>query len=206
MTKIKICGISRKVDVFAVNEALPDYVGFVFASSRRQVSEETAMELKEILHPGILTIGVFVNEEIDRISRLCDRGIIDLVQLHGDESEAYIHELRTFITNPIIKALRVSVNMGLKEEASNIPCDYLLLDTYHKDQFGGTGERFDWDIIPKLDRPYFLAGGIGFDNVSEAITRLRPYCVDVSSSVETEGYKDADKIIDIVKLVRSVIE
>ncbi len=201
MTKIKICGLSRKADILAVNEALPDYIGFVFAQSRRRVSDEKALELKELLRPEILSVGVFVNEEPDRIRRLCDRGIVDIVQLHGDETPSYIHQLREFISNPIIKALRVSGRDV--PEAAVIPCDYLLLDTYHKKLYGGSGVSFDWTVIPKLDKPYFLAGGIGSDNVLEAINRLKPFCVDVSSAVETDGYKDAVKINDIVKKVRA---
>ncbi|MDF2908479.1 MAG: N-(5-phosphoribosyl)anthranilate isomerase [Herbinix sp.] len=235
MTKIKICGLSRKADILAVNEVMPDYIGFVFARSRRQVSEETALELKELLRPEILSIGVFVNDEIDYISHLCDRGIIDIVQLHGDESTSYIHQLREYIKNPIIKAIRVSgrdaiideledeledelkdelkddLKDDLKDELEDqlkdtevIPCDYLLLDTYHKEQYGGTGESFDWSVIPKLSKPYFLAGGISIANVVEAINCLHPFCVDVSSSVETAGYKDATKIKEIVMKVRTV--
>jgi phosphoribosylanthranilate isomerase len=204
MTKIKICGLSRRADILAVNEVLPDYVGFVFANSRRQVSEETAYELKGLLHPKIKTVGVFVNAEIDRIKHLCDRGILDMIQLHGDETISYIHQLRAVITKPIIKAIRVSAREAI-QEAEAIPCDYLLLDTFHKDQYGGTGVRFDWEVIPKLEKPYFLAGGIGGNNVVEAITLLQPYCVDVSSAVETGGYKDPVKISELVKRVRSVV-
>ncbi len=202
MTKIKICGLSRKADILAVNEALPDYIGFVFAKSRRQVSEETALALKELLRPEILSVGVFVNEEVDRIRHLCSRGIIDIVQLHGDETASYIHQLRGSINSPIIKAIRVSGRDAIKD-AETIPCDYLLLDTYQKQQHGGTGESFDWSLIPKLSQPYFLAGGIGCENVMDAINQMKPYCVDVSSSVETEGYKDAAKIKEIVQLVRA---
>ena len=202
MTKIKICGLSRKADILAVNEALPDYIGFVFAKSRRQVSEETAMALKELLRPEILSVGVFVNEEVDRIRHLCSRGIIDIVQLHGDETASYIHQLRGIINCPIIKAIRVSGSDAIKD-VETIPCDYLLLDTYHKQQFGGTGESFDWSLVPKLSQPYFLAGGIGFGNVVEAINQMKPYCVDVSSAVETEGHKDAGKIKELIQIVRT---
>lgn len=203
MTKIKICGLTRKADILAVNEVLPDYIGFVFARSIRKVSEETAMELKELLRPEILSVGVFVNEELDRISHLCDRGIIDVVQLHGDETPSYINKLKEYIHCPIIKALRVSGKDVLKD-VEGIPCDYLLLDTYHKEQYGGTGERFDWSVIPKLSQPYFLAGGIGCNNILEAIKLVKPYCVDVSSAVETEGFKDTVKIKEIVQKVRKV--
>ena len=203
MTKIKICGLSRKVDVLAVNEALPDFIGFVFAESRRKVSDETAMELKELLRPEILSVGVFVNEEPDRIKRLCNRGIIDIVQLHGDETPSYIHKLKGYIKNPIIKALRISGRNALKD-AEGIPCDYLLLDTFHKEQYGGTGESFDWSVVPRFDKEYFIAGGIGSHNIQEVISLLKPYCVDISSAVETKGLKDANKIIEMVQMVRSI--
>lgn len=203
MTKIKICGLRRKEDILAVNEALPDYIGFVFAEGRRQVSEETALELKQLLHPEILSVGVFVNDDINRIKRLCKEGIIDVVQLHGDETQLYIDQLRGQIDRPIIKALRVSGKASL-QAAATIRCDYLLLDTYHKEQYGGTGECFDWTVIPNLKKACFIAGGISSDNVLDAISLLKPYCVDVSSSVEAEGYKDANKIKEIVQKVRSI--
>ncbi len=201
MTKIKICGISRKQDILAVNEAMPDYIGFVFAKSRRQISDETADELKRLLCPKILSVGVFVNENIERINSLCERGIIDLVQLHGDETISYILQLKDRITKPVIKAVRVSGSEVLNDSMT-IPCDYLLLDTYHKEHYGGTGERFDWSVIPQMNKPYFLAGGIDRDNVLDAINHQKPYCVDVSSAVETEGFKDEFKIKELVKLVR----
>ncbi len=203
-TKIKICGLTRKEDILAVNAALPDYIGFVFAKSRRQISEEKALVLKELLNPMILSVGVFVNDEIKRIENLCNRGIIDIVQLHGEEDATYIHKLREYITNPIIKALRVT-DRGLMEDGDTIPCDYLLLDTYQKDQYGGTGLCFDWTVVPKLSKLLFIAGGIGSDNVLDAISKLKPYCIDVSSAVETDGYKDSAKIVELVKLVRSVV-
>lgn len=205
MTRIKICGLTRKEDILAVNEALPDYIGFVFAKSRREVKEETAFELKKLLRPEILSVGVFVNEDMNRIKHLCDRGIIDIVQLHGDEKPSYISQLKEYIKNPIIKALRVSKREDFIE-ASVFPSDYLLFDTYHKDQYGGTGERFDWTIVPKLDQAVFIAGGINCDNVLEAINCLKPYCVDVSSAVETDGYKDVAKIHKFIQKVRDAKE
>lgn len=201
MTRIKICGLSREADIYAVNEVLPDYIGFIFARSRRQVDAETAYRLKELLRPEIVTVGVFVDEEADHIRRLCERGIIDFVQLHGNETPSYINQLRDRIQCPIIKAIRVSGEDSLRE-ADKFPCDYLLLDTYHKERYGGTGEGFDWALIPKLSKPYFLAGGIDCNNALKAIHLMNPYCLDVSSSVETEGYKDRVKIGEMVRRVR----
>ena len=142
MAKIKICGLSRPIDIDIVNEALPDYVGFVFAKSKRQVSTILAAELKMRLNPDILAVGVFVNEEIEHIIQLCRTGTIDIVQLHGDETKEYIHKLKASIMNPIIKAVRVRSTEDIIS-ASELSCDYLLLDAYRENQYGGCGETFD---------------------------------------------------------------
>lgn len=203
MTKVKICGLSRFVDVDMVNETLPDYIGFVFAKSRRQIDEETAAQLKSKLNRNIQAVGVFVNEDKARIIRLCKAGTIDIVQLHGDEDEGYSKELRVEISNPIIKAVRVRNRKDI-ERAESFPCDYLLFDTYKESQYGGSGETFDWTMITKVNKPYFLAGGLQSDNVIQAINQAHPYCLDVSSGVETDGWKDNKKIIEIVTKIRSV--
>jgi phosphoribosylanthranilate isomerase len=203
MTKIKICGLSRPMDIEFVNLAMPDYIGFVFAKSKRQVSEEKAWELKSALDPAIKAVGVFVNEEIDKIARLCRENIIDLVQLHGDEDMEYMKELKKQIHLPVIKAARVRSVEDIVQ-ADRLNSDYLLLDAYREGQYGGCGEAFDWKMIEKVGKPYFLAGGIHTDNVVSALTQVRPYAVDVSSGVETDGVKDKKKIIDIITKVRSV--
>jgi phosphoribosylanthranilate isomerase len=204
MAGIKICGLSRPEDIAAVNEVLPDYAGFVFAGSRRQVTEERAMELRALLNPAIKSVGIFVNDAPERIWRLCERNILDLIQLHGEEGEDYIAELRRRTDKPIIKALRVGGREEQKPDVEKYPSDYLLFDTYRKEQYGGSGESFDWSLMPHTSRPYFLAGGIHIGNVEQAILQCRPYCVDVSSGVETDGYKDAVKILEIVKKIRSI--
>ena len=203
MTKVKICGLSRPIDIDMVNTVLPDYIGFVFAKSRRQVTEVMAKELKERLLPQIQAVGVFVNEELEKIMHLCKDGIIDLIQLHGDEDENYIRELRKGVKNPIIKAVRVR-NTNDIEEAAKLTCDYLLLDTYKEGLYGGSGEIFDWSVITKIEKPFFLAGGLHTENILQAISQANPYCIDVSSGVETDGIKDRNKIIDIITKVRSV--
>jgi phosphoribosylanthranilate isomerase len=203
MTKIKICGLFRIEDIDVVNEVLPDYIGFVFAKSKRQVNETVARELKAKLNPVIKAAGVFVNEDMDRIIHLCNAGTIDLIQLHGDENEDYIRKLRSSVINPIIKAVRVRAAEDITK-ASVIPYDYLLLDTYREEQYGGSGEAFDWSMITEVRKPFFLAGGIDIGNVIQAITIAQPYCIDVSSGVETDGRKDRTKIHDIVTKVRSV--
>ena len=203
MTKIKICGLFRPIDIGIVNEAFPDYVGFVFAKSKRRVSEEQAFELKRRLHPQIRAIGVFVNDEPEKIIRICQAGIIDVVQLHGDEDEAYLLELKKRISKPIIKAVRVRTVEDI-EKANTLTCDFLLLDAYKEDEYGGSGITFDWSVIKGLRKPFFLAGGINTDNVDKAIALTRPYCIDVSSGVETSGYKDRNKVTDMITKVRSV--
>ena len=202
MTKIKICGLSRIKDIEAVNQILPDYIGFVFAQSKRRVNLKTAKQLKDVLDKRIQAIGVFVNESHEQITELCGRGIIDMVQLHGDEDEGYIRKLKEQISAPVIKAVRVQ-STGQIINAQKIPCDYLLLDTYQKDVYGGSGKRFDWSLIPEGIKPFFLAGGIDLKNAHDALTQSHPYCLDVSSGVETGGLKDAQKIKEIVQIVRS---
>jgi phosphoribosylanthranilate isomerase len=203
MTKIKICGLSRDQDIEIVNELLPDYIGFVFAESKRQISDETAAKRKARLHSTIQVAGVFVNEDRKRIIKLCEQNVIDIVQLHGDEDEEYIIELKKSIFNPIIKAVRMKGRES-PLEADTMKCDYILLDTYKQAQYGGSGERFDWSMIPSLTKPIFLAGGIHVGNVLEAIKQVSPYCIDVSSAVETQGVKDGGKIKEIIAMVRSV--
>ncbi|ACL77507.1 phosphoribosylanthranilate isomerase [Ruminiclostridium cellulolyticum] len=201
--KIKICGLTRTQDIEYVNEALPDYVGFVFAKSKRQVTPETAEQLRKLLDSRIAVVGVFVNEDIDRITSLCKNGIIDIIQLHGDESDEYIESLRQNIDNLIIKAIRVKDSESVKASCS-LPCDYLLFDTFSGNDYGGTGKAFDWKLISDIDKPFFLAGGISIDNAVTAIKNMSPYCLDISSGVETDSVKDRNKILNIVNLARSV--
>jgi len=203
MSKIKICGLSRQKDIETVNEYLPDYIGFVFAQgSRRQVDEETARNLKADLNPSIKAVGVFVNEAPERIIRLCKSNIIDIVQLHGDEGEEYMKALKYHIPNQIIKAVRVRNTEDILH-AIDLSCDFLLLDTYRENEYGGSGKTFDWSMISDISKPYFLAGGIHSDNVLQVINSYHPYCIDVSSGVETNGVKDAIKIKDIITKIRS---
>lgn len=212
--KIKICGLKRNEDIFYVNKANPDYVGFVFAGSKRRIDFETARMLKQQLREGIPTVGVFVNEDIDFIVKLVLEHVIDVIQLHGDEDEVYVNALRNQLVNQIpdyenyitiIKAIRVRAREQVLE-AEKINVNYLLLDAFKENEYGGSGKVFDHNLIPKLSKPYFLAGGISSDNVIGILEMLKekdnlPYCVDVSSSVERDGIKDKEKINEIVKLV-----
>jgi len=202
MSKIKICGVFMPEDIDAVNEALPDYTGFVFAPSRRQISAAQGHALRAWLDRRILAVGVFVDAVIADIAALCREGVIDMVQLHGNEDADYIERLKDKADVPVIKAVRVQ-NTAQIEEAQQFACDYLLLDTYAKNSMGGSGRSFDWSLIPPLYKPYFIAGGIDVANINKAV-ELKPYCIDISSGAETNGLKDYKKIAELVRKVRSV--
>ena len=197
MTKIKLCGLSRACDIEAVNELNPEYIGFVFApKSKRYVSPEQAAELKQFLISDIKAVGVFVNEEIGTVSELLNRDIIDMAQLHGAESEEYIGKLRAHTDKPIIKAFRIESEQDIaKANASTADC--VLVDSG-----AGTGTVFDWNLLKNIKRPYFLAGGLDTENVSEAIKELKPFAVDVSSGIETNEVKDKTKMAAFVAAVR----
>jgi phosphoribosylanthranilate isomerase len=194
--KIKICGLFRDCDIDFVNEAKPDFAGFVFAKSHRQVSIETAQELKNKLDKNILSVGVFVNEDINKIVEICDKNIIDLVQLHGDEDDNYINELKKVCSKKIIKAIKVKTGEDIIRWR-NCQADWLMFDAGK-----GEGKTFDWTVLKNFVRPYFLAGGINENNVEQAI-KLNPYCIDVSSGVETNKVKDKNKILNIVRRVKN---
>ena len=197
MTKIKLCGLSRACDIEAANELRPEYIGFVFApKSKRFISPEQAAELKRLLHPDIKAIGVFVNESLQNVAELLKNGVIDIAQLHGNEDDEYIKELRTLTNKPIIKAFRVSSAQDIKEANVSVS-DYVLLDSG-----AGTGTVFDWNLPKGIERPYFLAGGLDTENVSDAIKALDPFAVDVSSGIETDGLKDKTKMAAFVAAVR----
>lgn len=198
MTKIKLCGLSRPCDIAYVNELRPEYIGFIFArKSKRYVSPEQAAALKAELSPGILAVGVFVNEPIESIAALLQCGTIDVAQLHGAETEDDISALRALTGKPIIKAFRIDTEADIRAAQAS-SADYVLLDSGS----GGTGTVFDWRLIQKMERPYFLAGGLNPDNVASAVAALHPYAVDVSSGIETADYKDPEKMRSFVCAVR----
>ncbi|MCD7776783.1 MAG: phosphoribosylanthranilate isomerase [Firmicutes bacterium] len=198
MTKIKICGLSRSEDIDYVNEARPDFCGFVInvKKSRRCVSPDTVRSLVSRLSDGILPIGVFVNEDAAAVASLLEDGTLYAAQLHGDEDEEYIKSLRQLTDKPIIRAFRVKSREDIAA-AEKCSADYILLDSG-----AGSGVTFDWSIISGISRPYFLAGGLGAENISSAIEKLHPFAVDMSSGVETNGLKDRQKIMDAVAAVR----
>lgn len=203
MSRIKICGLKRECDIDYANEFLPDYIGFIFANTKRYVAPELAKTLKARLDSRIKAVGVFVNEDIDLVCDIANGGTIDLIQLHGDEDENYINTIKQRTGKPIIKAVRVRSSKQVLE-ADKLPCDYLLLDTYRKEQYGGIGESFNWELIPKtLSKPFFLAGGLNSENIMQAENTVKPYCLDISTGVEENGFKSREKIEKIIKIIRS---
>ena len=196
--KIKLCGLTRPCDIEAVNELQPDYIGFVFVKkSRRYVSPEKAKELKAMLAPGIQAVGVFVNEEPEQIVSLLEAGTIDVAQLHGQEGEREIRRLRELTDHPLIQAFRIDTEQDV-ERANASTADYVLLDS----GAGGTGTVFDWDLLQAIRRPYFLAGGLDTENLGTVKAKLNPYGIDVSSGIETDGYKDKKKMTAFVAAAR----
>ena len=197
MTKIKICGLSRKCDIEAANALLPDYIGLVFfRKSKRYVSFEQAKELKAVLSTTIKAVGVFVDESVENIVKLLDYRVIDIVQLHGNEDEDYIKELRRFTDKPIIKAFCIKREEDVIK-ANESTADYVLLDAGM-----GSGNVFDWMLINKMNRPYFISGGLSLENAGKAIELLNPYALDVSSGVEKNGLKDKGKMAAFVDAIR----
>lgn len=204
MVKVKICGIKTLQDVEIVNRQKSDFTGFVFYPlSKRYVSLITARSLKAKLNKKIKSIGVFVNAPPEEIAAAAELGIINMVQLHGDETNAYIAELRKICTLPIIKAVRVREEADIKK-AAFYNCEYFLFDTYSTASYGGTGRQFDTQLLKgfKINKPYFLAGGLNAGNVRSALKGLKPYAVDVSGGVETGGSKDEIKIKNFIKQVK----
>lgn len=182
---IKTCGLRRIEDIEYANKLKPDFIGFVFAKSKRQVSSDLALILKSRLDESIKAVGVFRDDSIDFIKEIVNKGIIDIIQLHGNESDDYIKELRKYTNLPIIKAYRDS------EYA-----EYSLFDNVEP----GTGKKFNWENV-KSKKPFFLAGGINISNIDEAL-KMNPYCIDVSSGIETDGFKDYKKMEELIKRCR----
>lgn len=210
-TRIKICGLTREEDIVAIRPLRPDFAGFIFADSRRRVMPETARDLIAGLGPDILPVGVFVDETMERIVEIAVVSGLRVVQLHGAENPAYLSALRMRLpaTVAIWKALRMKgpemlgwlQTMAYTAERSS-PIDRFLLDAWHPDQSGGAGETFDWRMLAGVREPYLLAGGLTQENAGKAIHGLRPWGLDVSSGVETEGRKDPEKMAAFVHAVR----
>ena len=217
--KVKMCGISKVETIPAVVEAKPDYMGLVFASSKRQVTVDQAKTLVEELHKQytkrynngaeqsnddeIKTVGVFVNETLDNLVTIATEVNLDAVQLHGDEDEAFIQSLKERTNVEVWKAVQIRSAADV-EKWIDSSADMLLFDAYHKDERGGTGEVFDWSSLDAFERPFMLAGGIDSTNVARAIRTVRPYGIDISSGIETNGVKDDEKIKAFTKIVNSI--
>ena len=198
MVKIKICGIKRLEDIEIVNRYKPDYIGFVFADSKRKVSHVLAKELMNNLDSDIIPVGVFVDSPQDEILKLFDEGIIEIAQLHGSESEQYILDLKKKTDGELktINAIEMTQEVDLLEY-NDSNSDYLLLDSGK-----GSGKTFDWSLIRKdIKKEFFLAGGLNSKNVTQAIDEFNPYAIDLSSSLETNGFKDENKIKEIMEVI-----
>ncbi len=199
MTKIKICGLCRPEDVAYVNEARPDFAGFVidFPPSHRSVSPRAAHELRLRLRPSIAPVGVFVDAPVDTVADLYFSGTIKIAQLHGHEDEETIAALRRAAPGLAVwKAFKVRAPEDLARAAAS-GADLVVLDNGY-----GTGERFDWSLLKDFRRPYILAGGLTPETIPAALAALRPWGVDVSSGVETDKRKDLTKIMAAVTAAR----
>ena len=223
--KVKMCGISKVETIPAVVDAKPDYMGLVFAPSKRQVTVDQAKTLVEELHKQyanrynrdaeqysnqtlihqefIKTVGIFVNETLDNLVTIATEVNLDAVQLHGDEDEAFIQSLKERTNVEVWKAVQIR-SAADAEVWIDSSADMLLFDAYHKDERGGTGEVFDWSCLDEFERPFMLAGGIDSTNVARAIRTVRPYGIDISSGIETEGVKDDEKIKAFTNIVRTI--
>lgn len=202
MTRIKLCGMSRMEDIQAVNEIRPDFCGFVIEvpKSRRNVSAVQAEKLSAALAPGIVPVGVFVNAGVSLVADLLNRGVIGAAQLHGQEDETYISRLRDRIKADaqLIQAFSIRTKEDVLRAVKS-SADLILLDQGS----GGSGRRFDWSLTDTVDRPFFLAGGLGSENLAQAIQKVKPWAVDLSSALETDGYKDPQKMWEAVRIVRA---
>lgn len=197
--RVKLCGMFREQDIEAVNEAKPDFCGFIVnvPASHRSLSTERAKTLAREVGSGIFTVGVYVNDTDDRVARDGSQGYFDVIQLHGEEDEGYIERVRSRTDAPIIQAFQVRREQDVRS-ANESTADMVLLDSGQ-----GTGREFDWSLLASVERPYILAGGLTPENVGQVIRELHPWGVDMSSGLETDRVKDPEKIRAAVAAVRS---
>ncbi len=201
MTRIKLCGLTRDEDIDAVNSILPDYIGFVFfAKSSRYIDKEQAVRLKQKLDGRVKAVGVFVDEKVEAVADLLSEGVIDMAQLHGNEDDRYINELRGLTGKPVIKAFRIKGKDDIRRAELSV-ADHILLDAGT-----GDGKTFDWQWLKDIKRPFFLAGGLDTGNVYDAVKNIRPFAVDTSSGIESDGVKDPEKMKAFTDIVRSVTD
>lgn len=213
-TRVKICGITQRREVDFLNRLLPDFVGFVFAPSRRRIDYDAAAALRKALSGSVTSVGVFVGESAENVARLCDSGVIGCVQLHGDEDEEFIRRLKQLTPLPVIRAVRLKNVEDKRAEESvesavarrKIPqietaADYVLFDAYHPSVYGGSGRRVNLSALPHCEKPFFIAGGLTAENVSQAL-ELAPFGVDVSGGVENKGVKEETCVARFIEKVR----
>lgn len=200
--KIKLCGMFREEDIDYVNEALPDYIGFVvmFPKSHRNISLETALRLKKRLSPKIKSVAVSVDADVEMLAEFANSGAAELLQLHGNENAEYIAELRRLTDVPLIKAVKVTEFADI-ERVQTLDADFLLLDSGT-----GSGKAFDHSLIRRAEikKPFFLAGGLTPENLPQAVRNVNPFGVDLSSGIETEKFKDREKILAAVRVAREL--
>lgn len=197
MTKIKMCGLRRPEDIEFANRVKPDYIGYVFAEkSKRYIATEKAAELTKLLDGDIVPVGVFVDETMENVIAAVKMGAVKMVQLHGSESEDFVSELKSRGI-PVIKAFQVGAAEDIAA-AERSCADMVLLDSGK-----GSGQTFDWSLIGSIKRPYLLAGGVTAENAAQAIRQLRPFGVDASSCLETDGFKDIAKMKAFAQAVRA---
>lgn len=202
--KIKLCGIKRLDDIQYINEFKPDYAGFILSEGfRRSVDPNTFCKLKSHIDKNIKTVGVFVNEPLEYILEYYNEGL-DVIQLHGDETAEYLQKLKKMVKCKIWRAVRVKCTADITS-ADNMGADLLLLDSFSEKKYGGTGKTADWNIISSVNikTPFFLAGGLNINNIGAAVKTVNPYGIDISGGIETNGFKDRNKIEIIMKLIRS---
>jgi len=201
--RIKMCGLRRPDDIIYANECLPNYAGFVFAESRRKVSGREAKKLGDQLVPFVRKVGVFVNEPVRSLISISEEAGLDIIQLHGDEGEEYIKEVRHKTGKEIWKAVRVRTAKDI-QEAQGLPADKLLLDSFSEESYGGTGKVMDFAVLKQAEirKPYFIAGGLTVDNLPEILRNTEPYGIDISSGIETGGVKDREKMRKVIQLCK----
>ncbi len=203
-TRIKICGLMNIEDAKLMNEAEPDFCGVVFAKTRHFVDDLQALHIRDSLNEDIPLVGVFVNEPLHHVAELVNNDIVQMVQLHGDEDEIYIEQLRLQVDVPLIRGIRAKSRDDIIK-ADKLDVEYLLSDTYVKGVLGGSGVTMDESLIPeKLSHPLFIAGGLNAGNLEERIKKFRPYSVDLSSSVEEGNHKSREKTLEVMEIIKNI--
>lgn len=201
--KVKFCGMKTREDIAIINRYTPDYVGFIFAESKRQVSMQTASDLAKILDEKIKKVGVFVNASLAQIEEIAQKVSLDIIQLHGDEDNEFIKALKNKLDLPIWQAIKVKDIVDIERAKQSI-ADMILFDAYVKDSAGGTGKSFNWDLLKDFTGEFILAGGINKQNIIRAIRTTKPYIVDISSGIEKDNHKDENEVKTISELLRKV--